>query len=485
MAFVDYTSPVLSSQDFRATWGASLAKGAFAAMAGLVLLSAVPLGSNREWAYLPMIFLLSLSSIVWGIGYALDGGQSLPLPRFRKIIPAIILFSLFMLWGWLQTQSWLPESMFHPLWKTASHALITADGEPRMHPAIALNPDLTTLSLLRFASYGGVFLITAIMACRSALAERLLQGLALAAGLYALYGLSVYFTGNGKVAWLDKTAYLQNLTSTFINRNSYATFAGMGLLCVLMLTIRTLKPAWRHGYEWSRIWRSFLRLLFLPQTLAMIGGMFTILCALLLTSSRAGIIFSLVAFLACLFMGMARKLPAWVRLLLVALVMLLVAAMLLKTDSATLMRYASTDFEKENRLPVYALVWQAIQDNLWLGHGLANFRDAFPLYRDSSVHGFYDRAHSDWLEMLFDVGIVASAALYGALLWIVYGCWKVWREHRRGKATAVLALSVVLLAALHSTVDFSLQMPANAWWFAMILGLGYAPYWKAKRSEQA
>ena len=35
------------------------------------------------------------------------------------------------------------------------------------------------------------------------------------------------------ILWFDKLDYVDSLTSSFINRNSYATYAGLGLMATL------------------------------------------------------------------------------------------------------------------------------------------------------------------------------------------------------------------------------------------------------------
>ena len=65
--------------------------------------------------------------------------------------------------------------------------------------------------------------------------------LAAIAVAYALYGLVVQLGGFEMVAWEEKRHYQDSVTSTFINRNSYGTFAGIGLLVICGLLVRAMR----------------------------------------------------------------------------------------------------------------------------------------------------------------------------------------------------------------------------------------------------
>jgi hypothetical protein len=77
-----------------------------------------------------------------------------------------------------------------------------------------------------------------------------------------------------------------------------------------------------------------------------------------------------------------------------------------------------------------------------------------------------------------ELGWPAAAALYAGLGLLVLRCLQ-------GRSTvypAVLA-SCSALVAVHSLVDFSLEMPANAATFALLLGLGCAQSLRSRAAE--
>ena len=78
-------------------------------------------------------------------------------------------------------------------------------------------------------------------------AHQALATLCAATGAYALFGLFAFFFTPDKVLWFDRWAYIGDLTSTFVNRNSFATFAGLGLFVVYATWAAFQNAHYTHG----------------------------------------------------------------------------------------------------------------------------------------------------------------------------------------------------------------------------------------------
>jgi O-antigen ligase len=128
----------------------------------------------------------------------------------------------------------------------------------------------------------------------------------------------------------------------------------------------------------------------------------------------------------------------------------------------------------EGRLSAYRSTLRIISDNPWFGTGLGTFVNAFPAYRnnDISISGLWDRAHSTPLELASDMGILL--ALVVALAWITALIVLTFplRRSRRAMKLPLSALAVSLIALLHSSIDFSLQIAGYSIVVFALLGLG-------------
>ncbi|MEA3643889.1 MAG: hypothetical protein VBE63_28765, partial [Lamprobacter sp.] len=99
----------------------------------------------------------------------------------------------------------------------------------------------------------------------------------------------IYFSGTEMILWFEKEAYLDVLTSTFINRNSYATFVGLGVLTVLALILRYLRRLLTNGSEARSQLRDFLETV-MSSGWPLVVVLLLCFLALLLTESRMGLV---------------------------------------------------------------------------------------------------------------------------------------------------------------------------------------------------
>jgi O-antigen ligase len=110
-----------------------------------------------------------------------------------------------------------------------------------------------------------------------------------------------------------------------------------------------------------------------------------------------------------------------------------------------------------------------IESAPWTGLGLGTFQDAYPLYAQKVFPFLMDKAHNDYLELAAGVGLPAAICRWIAVGWL--GLQGVFA--RRGdRLFAVTGFCAVVLVAVHSAVDFSLQIPAVGQSCATLLSIG-------------
>ena len=111
------------------------------------------------------------------------------------------------------------------------------------------------------------------------------------------------------------------------------------------------------------------------------------------------------------------------------------------------------------------------------GTGLGSFVPVYQyhenLARVTSV--FVNHAHSDYLELLLELGAAAVVILILFLAWFIRRLVVVWRSDEAGFAFARAASVAVAAVLAHSLVDYPLRTAAIAAVFAFSLGLMAAP----------
>jgi len=126
----------------------------------------------------------------------------------------------------------------------------------------------------------------------------------------------------------------------------------------------------------------------------------------------------------------------------------------------------------EGRWCSYASTMAAIKDNWVFGAGFGAFQDVFPVYRDSDcvgIFGVWERAHDFYLEGWLGLGLPFLVALAIGYLVLIAAFVRGVRVRHKFCFIPVMGLAALILASLHSVVDFSLQIPGLAVYFAAIM----------------
>jgi len=421
----------------------------------IVLFSALLLGANRpvSWSFLSFIVL---GAFAFQLLYL---SLSTPIPTLQKAILPTLLYLMAVAWGGVQIMGGMPDSLAHPYWSfvPGASAHISADPGQGFH------------IIMRYLAYGMVFWIVASAAIVPATAARLLRVIAIFSTALALFGLFAFATGNNIILGEDTRA--GTVQASFINRNSYATYAIFGALANIAAYLQISRNV-RGGQEgWLARARDALEGFYGGAWIYAFGALVCI-GAVSLTQSRAGALAGIVGILVFMrsWQSKRRKFD-WVMWGGVSVVLTFIA---FTSATGTARRFLTTS-DEDGRFAVFPSILDGIMDRPLLGHGLGAFHDAFrPYIPPEAAVGEWVRAHNSYLENIFEMGLPAAIAFYLALGLIL---WRIRRgavSRRRQRIFPVFALSCGAAAAVHSLLDFSLQMPAAAALFAAILAIGFA-----------
>lgn len=441
----------------------------------IVLLAPLPFACVEPWAWALLCVLVGVLLLAWSV-LVLMGRATVTVPVTRLWLP-IVLFMLPALWAVVQMLPFTPSEWHHPIWQEADELL-----EIGVRGSISVDPAATAATVTRLLSYGAVFWL-AVQFCRDRrLAEYVFYALSLAGFAYAIYGLIIEFTGLPLVLWVEKQAYLDSLTSTFINRNSYATYAGLGLISTTVLITRRLMKLWMPALSRREQIRVFMQEVGEREWMLMLIWLI-IGTALFLTDSRAGVFSSCVALLTFISVititrGVSFRVGAAVLggALLAMATLFVVSGDRLSDRLGTLV----TTAPEYTRQALYDAAIEAIGDAPLLGMGYGTYPAVFHLYRtdNSLLRVRADKAHNTYLENALELGIPATVALNGSILLLALLCARGVRRRRRDIYYPAAGLSASVLVALHSVPDFSLQIPAVAATYSLILAAGCAQSWR-------
>jgi len=431
----------------------------------LVILAPLPLGSNREWSWSLCAFIVAAITLGWVL-------QSLIQPQKVSVSlrpPVVVMFLAVCSWAWVQTVDWVPAGWKHPLWDMAGEAL-------GQNPAgsISLSADDSFTALMRLLSYGLVFFLAFQFGRDRDKALATFRWVSFAGFAYAIYGLTIFWGDFGTLFWFADEGFKGDVRGTFVNRNSFATYAGLALLCAIavfnqQVTRRTVMPYILPAGREDRIVQ------FILQVWKPLTGILLMTTALILTHSRGGFFSTLAGGLVLLFLLNKRQQTqsAKSKAALAGAVLVSVMAFVL-TSEVLLQRIDRMTADAKGRIEVYAMTADAIDDNPMLGFGYGTFTDSFRLYRDDRLKAHYDKTHNTYLENIFELGWPVAAILFLCITWLMVVCWSGALNRRRDWVYPATGVAATVLVGVHSFFDFSLQMPGIAITYACILGVASA-----------
>lgn len=414
-----------------------------------LLVLPLPLASARQsWLWLWVVSIGILA--IW---------TNLGIRKSRRnkkaVLESIITTMLLITIAWAGLQAFLIESFLHIATLPSS---IAASTSQTLAFAIVLLSHFLLLKIVPIIN------------------EHRQQGLALVrfvgvvVGVYALYGFIVFVTGNDHVLWYEKWASPGALTSTFVNRNSFAAYAGIGLQCLITYSFFWVRNEFASEFTGRRRIRHMLetmitRAWWLPLSIILV---FT---ALLLTNSRAGFASTAIASFLLLLLSSAnpQKEGGVLRRLSMPLLVLLVGGAIFALSGEVLEGRLQADAMLDRRFMAYPVIIDAIMERPWTGYGLGSFEDVWRAIRPQEFPGYWARAHSDYLELALTAGIPATLVFLSAFVAILVQLTRALKYGGIYRPFIALGISVIIQIGLHSLVDFPLQIPAVSYtWVAVI-----------------
>lgn len=426
-------------------------------------------------------------SLAWGVNAIWFGGLVIAFELVRTLSGRRHPVALHRIWfpatacvvvfGWtlIQIAHWIPAGYHNPIWQMAREA----SGRD-FAGSITVNRDATVLAATRFLTCCAAFWLALQLGRSSARAQSLVRFLALAGSAYAAYGIVAFFVFPNTILWFDKVTYNDSLTSTFVNRNSYATYAGLGLMSALGILLNFYIA--RGEGKAASISRRLAGLLALTVAggAVWIAVVLVIGAALVLTGSRGGVSASLCGLLTILLLagvrGRKNAIGAGFGLLTAGLA---IGVALFNYGDFLADRLTNQGFASDDRLAVYGLTWRSILDAPLFGFGDGTFSEVFPMYRDGTIgpFGVWDMAHNSYLEALQGLGAPVATLLFLGLGVLFVRCVLGALARRRGASAPLVACAATVVVALHAFVDFSVQMQAVALTWVALLGAGVAQSW--------
>jgi len=331
------------------------------------------------------------------------------------------------------------------------------------------------IGLLRVVSYGCLMFLTLQIATNVKRARRFAWGVFAIFIVIAIYGFVSFQVP--ELLLYEKDAYKTALSGPFINRNSYATYLAMGCALGTSLVLRSDRE------NTIRKKRGKLDVEMIIGRLFLFMAVLLLFAGVLATGSRMGTFVGLLGIAIPLVLRvMQSDEGSGARNAVVGLSMAVTALLGFVLVSAAygglvFERLGSTGMSADVRWALYENIWQIVLQRPLFGHGFDSFELAFRMGHELPVSPDlrWQNAHNTYLELWVELGVI-----FGSIPPILCGLFllRLWKRGAENQYTGYLAqaaVSVIVIAAIHSFVDFSLEIEANVFMFIVIVALGLAP----------
>jgi O-antigen ligase len=432
-----------------------------------------PLGGAIAWAAGLQATLIALCWTLWV--FATSGTAMADSKGIRTVLGPLVLGLAALAWAVVQVLPGMPAAWVHPVWTMAADAL-----ERPVIGTISLNPWRSEAEIVNLTSYAMAAWLAFRMS-REASAARLLQNSVLGIGaVYAIYAILLALMGYQQTDVFYALAHVTSgFSGSYVCRNSFATFMGLIVVAAVARVVADGSEQIVAGRGWRHLMTSVIDY-GMGRGVPVLVVALLCLAAVMASASRAGSA-STACGLAALAItggivarhGISRR---WAGVAAAAIVVPLLALIALNGDALAdrLGDLFDTGVTDETRFSLWDATSRMIADAPWLGLGLGTFQDAYPMYAVKVYPFVMDRAHNDWLEFAAGLGLPAAIAWWSAMVWLIGLCVRGLRTRRRHRIYCAVAIAASVLVAVHSCFDFSLQMPAVALLYAVLMGIGVA-----------
>jgi O-antigen ligase len=198
----------------------------------------------------------------------------------------------------------------------------------------------------------------------------------------------------------------------------------------------------------------------------------------ILTQSRAGLILLIPALIAAILIAARRR--GLARVFSLSMIAIPVLALMVALFPGGLERGAEVQMELSagGRITNLPDILFTLQQFWPWGSGFGTFVPVFKINENLDLMGdaFVNHAHNDLAELLIEGGLPMAVLLGAALLATAVRIWRlVASRHSTEPATALAGLTIILLALVHSLVDYPLRMQGLAAVFAIALAFFLSP----------
>jgi len=352
----------------------------------------------------------------------------------------------------------------------------------------SLDPTRSAQQLIHGMALTGVFCLTLLLLRSRRRIKILIYTLVISGLCQAVYGSLMTLSGVEYVLFLPKEHYRGLATGTFINRNHLAGYLELCLSVGIGFMMASLND--KSSQSWRDVSRRLLSGLLGVKARVRIS-LVIMVAALVMTHSRMGntAFFASLSITGFIALVLSRHASRATVILLVSLIIIDLAVVgTFFGMEKVVNRIENTTLNTMSRDEVNIYALELLKDNLWTGTGAGSFYGVFPEYRQEDVGlTYFNHAHNDYMQFAVEFGLIGFMPLLLVVMTTFIVALRAQRQRRDSlmRGLSFSSMMAIIAFGIHSTVDFNLQIPANAATFMVLLALAWVSlYFKEKEPSR-
>ena len=438
--------------------------GIFLSFILLLVWAPIPLGSNRPWAWAILEIGIFAVAIAWLWNYARGHAtHTIITPAFKKAWPVSLLLLIWLLFGLLQ---WMPLPL---AWvrlvapqaaEVYSAAAIVAPGHAA---AISMDPHASQAYWMRSVALALTFWLSLLLLTHHVRIKWLAYALIASGVFQAVYGTLGMFAHGEEYA-----------SGTFPNRNHFANYLALCVSLGIGMIISQLSGE-AIPTRWIRKLRETIRLILSTKAVVRLCLVIMVI-GVVLSRSRMGNTAMFASLLIAGLVALTLSRHATRSMILLIASLIIIDVFVVGTwfgIERVKQRIEETTLAKEDRPRVAEATLQMAKENLLTGTGAGSFYIVFPRYRNETIADLFEHAENEYLQITAETGLI-GLTLLGGVLSISFGAALMAHYRRRDRLMRGISFAAIMgltATLIHASVEFNLEIPANAMLVMVLLAL--------------
>ena len=250
---------------------------------------------------------------------------------------------------------------------------------------------------------------------------------------------------------------------TYPNPDHFVLLMEIAIPLTFALLAHEIKTGKKHGSDGSK--SLMLKIIYGLMIILFIAGA-------VFSGSRAGIPLALLSGFLSYMIFMHKKNSQHLFLSAVVILVITVALLSFLNLTPVINRFISNNPFLDGRWAIFANTWEGIKTFFPLGTGPGTFPEIYRIFQPIAQSGFVNHAHNDYLELIFETGLLGVFFIS----YFMYRIISAWQQVKKVKVREFHYIQIatglgILVMLLHSILEFNMHDATNVLFFAVLVSI--------------